>query len=254
MSVTIETKVGQFPKEWRGKRLVFIEPHPDDFFLNAYSLFAGMWKRNAENAPASLVVITITTSEVNHENGLRSLLGTKSTETFRQLELGFPDIIWNAVMKKEEGISSQVDSLSVLDWYNFNMIGTKNYLQNYLGYILHAETHKKASIILKPLAIRLSHPMHRAVSAAIDYIATNIPIWIYEDNPYTLKALENYSLATNIGVPYEYAHTVKLDDMDRAKKFALFCQHYSSQYTSQVMWNDAWMLRHEYETFFKVPE
>lgn len=244
------SKIGVFPVDWAGKRIIYFEPHSDDFFLNAYSIYKGIWMRGAENAPSGLTVVTISTSEANHENGLRSLMPKRSSMTFKQIELGFPDIVWDKTTREKFKSDNRYDfdivsDTAILDWYNNRILRTMNFFQKVIYQIIDMEflLYNKEIIVLSPLALPSAHPFHRIVRYAIQsHIVSRL--WFYEDNPYT----RNGDIRTAVGLQDNYI--VDLDDMARARKFSMFCDHYSSQYTSQVVWNDAWMLKEEHESFW----
>ena len=242
-------EIGTFPKDWDGKWLLYFEPHSDDFLLNAYSLVRGIWMRGAQYAPAGLTVVTVSTSEANRENGLRGIMAKKHSMQFRQIELGFPDIVWDKATKdkfkaEKSHTFEEVEDQDILDWYNIRVLKRTNYFQLALQKIIETVgiAANNTLLVFSPTAPQSAHPFHRMVRCALENQGRML--WYYIDNPYCIKA------GTDIPLVVDRTLTYNLSEIDRAKKFAMFCEHYSSQYTSQVLWNNAWMLHNDIERFY----
>jgi|WetSurMetagenome_2_1015567.scaffolds.fasta_scaffold357029_2 hypothetical protein len=230
-------KIGEFPQIWHNANLLFIEPHYDDFYLNAYSLMKGIQMRKKMNAPKSITVVSVTHSNSNTVNGLRKLLSGKSSELIRLVELDFEDIIWHSDLY-DELESCDDEELSEKIVYADNITNMLMVLAHY------------SDFIMVPYAGVGAHVMHRLISYIGKSMERSLGIncIYYADNPYFRKHYDAEGM-------FDYAHTLALYDLtdeQRASKYQLFCDGYSSQVRNQVIMERAWMLYESNELFLST--
>lgn len=241
-----------FPESWIAKDVAFIEPHYDDFYLNSYMLFKQMMSRSSYRAN-SLTIVTVSQSDVNHQNGMRSILPNK-TDRIRLIELGLPDLIDDKKFKDEFMSKYGMDHHKVMthklvEWYSDHSYG---YELPTMRYAL-ASVMMQNNVIVLPVARSWSHPFHRLVTHFTHQTYNNLIAeqaitgrefgW-YFDNPY-FRESEDAVINENS----DALHINYLTDWDMALKSATFAEHFKQQAYVQITWHNKWMLKTDQEVY-----
>lgn len=232
--------VGWYPEAWKDRTVLYIEPHYDDFWLNAYSIYQGLFMRSTENLPKDVVVLSVSHSNYNKENGLRTILAKRPSTKIRIVELGLDDIENTKEFIAEYGKDVSINSLVKL---------YKPYPN--LGVALGSMVRIYRPIVLVPEEGTTSHPFHKLITHwALEY-TDHGSLWLYADLSYRNRVGGNEEPPM-----YQYNLTPEM----LAKKTVRFVDHYSHMYSMQQEGvpdvgydhqanNQPWMLSHYMEGF-----